>query len=49
VGGPSQASPAPGPAAAEAVRSLNHATSGRDGLEQPSDACEVLVMQLREA
>jgi hypothetical protein len=28
--------------AAEAVRSLNHATLGGDGLEQPSDACEVL-------
>ena len=28
--------------AAEAVRSLNHATLGGDGLEQPSDAYEVL-------
>jgi hypothetical protein len=29
-------------AAAEAVRSLNHATLGGDGLAQPADACEVL-------
>src|ERR1700758_5032397 len=28
--------------AAEAIRSLNHATLGADGLEQPSDAYEVL-------
>jgi hypothetical protein len=28
--------------AAEAVRSLNHATLGGDGLAQPADACEVL-------
>jgi hypothetical protein len=28
--------------AAEAVRSLNHATLGGDGLEQPSDAYQVL-------
>jgi len=27
---------------AEAVRSLNHATLGGDGLGQPADACEVL-------
>jgi hypothetical protein len=40
-------SPQPSPAglartAAEAVRSLNHATLGGQGLEQPSDAYEVL-------
>jgi hypothetical protein len=29
-------------AAAEAIRSLNHATLGGEGLGQPSDACEVL-------
>jgi hypothetical protein len=29
-------------AAAEAVRALNHATLGPDGLAQPADACEVL-------
>jgi hypothetical protein len=28
--------------AAEAIRSLNHATLGADGLGQPADACEVL-------
>jgi hypothetical protein len=28
--------------AAEAVRSLNHATAGRDGLGQPADAYEIL-------
>ena len=40
-----QASPSPAAlarTAAEAVRSLNHATLGGGGLEQPSDACEVL-------
>jgi len=38
-----QASPAAlARTAAEAVRSLNHATLGGDGLEQPSDAYEVL-------
>ena len=38
-----QASPAAlARTAAEAVRCLNHATLGGDGLEQPSDACEVL-------
>jgi hypothetical protein len=38
-----QASPAAlARTAAEAVRSLNHATLGGNGLEQPSDACEVL-------
>jgi len=40
-------SPQPSPAAlartaAEAVRSLNHATLGGDGLEQPADAYAVL-------
>ena len=39
--------PPPGPAAlartaAEALRSLNHATLGGAGLGQPADACEVL-------
>ena len=29
-------------AAAEAVRSLNHATLGGDGPGQPADACEIL-------
>jgi hypothetical protein len=29
-------------AAAEAIRALNHATLGGDGLEQPADAYEVL-------
>ena len=29
-------------AAAEAIRGLNHATLGQDGLGQPSDACAVL-------
>jgi hypothetical protein len=38
-----QASPAAlARTAAEAVRTLNHTTLGGDGLEQPSDACEVL-------
>jgi hypothetical protein len=39
----SQASPAAlARTAAEAVRSLNHATLGGNGLEQPSDAYQVL-------
>jgi hypothetical protein len=42
VGDSPDGTPALARSAAEAVRALNHATLGGNGLEEPSDACAVL-------